>query len=154
MQRSDRRKLEYHRVVVDHLNRDEARVRRIGLENVAKIRSLYLAPNRANEWIDEWEELLCGPREALATACLEPGEHGNDMRQMTPFAGVITQDERMIAVARARECSEWCDVFTLPKPRSSNENTLMHRWCSRVTPLVLLWVYAYFEGTRTRDHHG
>ncbi|MCL2595252.1 MAG: hypothetical protein FWD83_07010 [Promicromonosporaceae bacterium] len=106
MQRSDRIKLEYHRAIVDHLRIDHRRVRSIGLDNVIKMRQQYERDGWGQSgtvWLDEWEQLLNEPLDQLIDGCLRADEHGNDMRQVSPFAGVISQDERLAAIRRARE---------------------------------------------------
>ncbi|MCL2848717.1 MAG: hypothetical protein FWE61_01570 [Micrococcales bacterium] len=98
--RSDEFKYELHRVVVEHIRRNPDRVREIGLRNVDRMREQYRLQGWGSPgtWLEEWETLLRGPVEDLVGMCLLEGEHGNDMRQMGPFSGVISQAERMSVV--------------------------------------------------------
>jgi hypothetical protein len=105
VRREDRIKLEYHNLVVDHFRSDNTHIRTIALRNNARQRTKYLnsdGPQGALAWIDEWETLLKGPDDALISMCVEESEHANALRQMTPFAGVLTQAERLAAIQKVR----------------------------------------------------
>jgi len=105
MRREDRIKLELHRMVVDHFRADPQRVREIARKNLEKQRYRY---NRFTGgrggliWVDEWDALINGSDQGFIEMCLREDEHGNDMRQMGPFVGVLSQEERLTAIARAR----------------------------------------------------
>lgn len=45
-------------------------------------------------WLDEWERLLNGKTDLLLTALTSRSPRGRDLRQNSPFAGVLSQDER------------------------------------------------------------
>src|SRR6056297_371536 len=48
--------------------------------------------------LEEWAAILDQPLDAIVTAMLARTQHGIDLRQMTPFAGVLTDDERRKAL--------------------------------------------------------
>ena len=48
--------------------------------------------------LDEWDTLLDRPTDEVVTAMLARTQHGIDLRQMTPFAGVLTDTERRKAL--------------------------------------------------------
>ena len=105
MRREDRIKLEYHRRVVEHLRRDESRVRSLGRTNIDRMREQYRLQGwgrHGTRWLDLWQSLLDGPREDLIQMCLRTDETGCDMRQVGPFLGVLSQDERREAICAAR----------------------------------------------------
>lgn len=52
-------------------------------------------------WLDEWERLLDGSIEDLLTALTSRSPHGRDLRQNSPFAGVLSE------VERAQVLSSW-----------------------------------------------
>jgi hypothetical protein len=56
---------------------------------------------QAQAWLDEWAELIDDPGPRLIDVFLGEDEHSTDMRQVSPFAGVLTQDERLAAIKRA-----------------------------------------------------
>ncbi len=52
----------------------------------------------AGYWLNEWDTLLDRPTDEIVTAMLARTQHGIDLRQMTPFAGVLTDAERRTAL--------------------------------------------------------
>jgi excisionase family DNA binding protein len=53
------------------------------------------ARGRAVSWLDEWQRLLDGPMPQLLTALTSRSPHGRELRQNTPFAGVLSDAERV-----------------------------------------------------------
>jgi transcriptional regulator with XRE-family HTH domain len=53
------------------------------------------------KWSQEWYDLLGGPLQGVVAALIDPGERGYELRQSTPFTGVIPEDERLEAVRKA-----------------------------------------------------
>jgi len=62
--------------------------------------------NRAHGWLDEWAELVRRPIPELIDAMLAPTPHGNDLRQNSPFAGALSQDERLEAIQRSNTMTD------------------------------------------------
>lgn len=52
-------------------------------------------------WMEKWESLLQGDLEVLKAAMLGTGHEAEDLRQMSPFLGVLTEAERQIAILKA-----------------------------------------------------
>ena len=50
-------------------------------------------PN-ASPLLDEWERILEGTVNHIVARMLDPSEHGRDLRQVTPFAGVLKPAQR------------------------------------------------------------
>jgi hypothetical protein len=48
---------------------------------------------------DEWQALIEAGAEAVAAALIDASEHGHDLRQQSPFAGVLTDRQRWEAIA-------------------------------------------------------
>lgn len=48
----------------------------------------------ARRWLAEWEKLLDGPIEGVLEALTSRSPRARELRQNSPFAGVITQEER------------------------------------------------------------
>lgn len=60
---------------------------------------LYKADaGQARRWLDQWDELLSRPTDEIVTAMLARTQTGIDLRQMTPFAGVLSDAERRRAI--------------------------------------------------------
>jgi transcriptional regulator with XRE-family HTH domain len=96
--RADRRSLALHRKVLDHLLRDPEPVRSRGRRNLVVMRQ---ANPEARPWLDEWERLLEGPMHELGGALISTDEHARALRQSSPFAGVLSQEERLEALRGA-----------------------------------------------------
>jgi hypothetical protein len=59
--------------------------------------------SQAQGWLDEWANLVDGPAPRLVEVLLGEDEHSIDLRQVSPFAGVLTQAERTAAIKAARQ---------------------------------------------------
>lgn len=57
----------------------------------------------ARVWLQEWSRLLEGPLVELLAALTSPSPRSRELRQNTPFAGVLTDADRMAVLAAARE---------------------------------------------------
>lgn len=56
------------------------------------------SPNpHASPLLDEWERILEGTTDQIVARMLDPSEHGRDLRQVTPFAGVLSPAQRTTA---------------------------------------------------------
>ncbi|HVW33282.1 MAG TPA: hypothetical protein VHL53_12135 [Acidimicrobiia bacterium] len=53
------------------------------------------------QWLDEWAAALDDGPERVRAVLLDPSDHGHDMRQMSPLAGLISDEERLAALAAA-----------------------------------------------------
>ena len=62
-------------------------------ENLRRMRE-NAARGAALRWFDEWERLLDGPLLELLEALTSPSPLSRELRQNTPFAGVLSEDER------------------------------------------------------------
>lgn len=98
MTRSDRRSLALHAAVAERIERDTAPVLRKARRNLQTMRR---ASGRrvAVRLLDEWSRLLDGDVDAILTVLRSPDEHARDLRQVSPFAGVLSEDERRAIVA-------------------------------------------------------
>ena len=63
----------------------------IARQNIDKMRS---ANPHAWRLLDEWERILRGMTIQIVARMLDPSEHARDLRQVTPFAGVLTPVQR------------------------------------------------------------
>lgn len=67
--------------------------------NLGRMRAA--ARGQAKRWLDEWEALLDGPVEELLDNLTSRSPKGRELRQNSPFAGLLTEHER------ARVLSAW-----------------------------------------------
>jgi excisionase family DNA binding protein len=84
------------RVVVD----PERTMRRVGV-NLRRLRAVH-PRGTAARWLNEWELLVDGPLDGLLEALTERSERGCELRQNSPFAGVLTERERTRVLASFR----------------------------------------------------
>lgn len=92
---------ELHRLIAIKLLGNPEEALRVVPKNLAASRR-KVNGSQPREWLDEWEVLCSGPVNELVGAMLAETEHGINMRQVTPFAGVLTDEERHSASARTQ----------------------------------------------------
>jgi len=86
--------LRYHRAIAEKI-RVHSELRRIAVGNIDRWTARNDYPRSVVAALRHWRELLTtAPVAQLIAAMTDPSEHGHQMRQNTPFAGILTQDER------------------------------------------------------------
>lgn len=85
------RSLAMHAVIARKIERDP-KLLQIARSNVQRWREQRTEAQPA--WLDEWRELLNQPWEEIAALITEPSENGARLRQSSPFAGILTNQER------------------------------------------------------------
>jgi len=107
---ADRRKLALHRLVVEHIIADPVNTREIGLNNIAKLKSQYSRDGWGTnglQWVEDWERLLnADNQDLLLQLCLSESQYACDMRQVSPFTGVLSNQERYQAIREAHD-AQW-----------------------------------------------
>jgi transcriptional regulator with XRE-family HTH domain len=98
--REERVGLEIHRSIAKKLIDDPAQVLSVVPRNVERMRGVVRG-SVGHGWLDEWLELAHGPIGPLIETMLDTDQHSIDLRQNSPFAGALTQDERVQAIQRA-----------------------------------------------------
>lgn len=104
LSRDERRSLWLNVAVAGALVTDPDRVLRAGRDNLETMRAAHPRGQVAH-WLDEWEELLGGPVEDVVSALVAATPRSRELRQNSPFAGVLAVDERakvLDAFRRAR----------------------------------------------------
>lgn len=69
-------------------------------ENLRKMAGV-VGDNRGARWIEEWRSLIDAGRAEVCAALLDPVAERDDLRQMQPFAGLLTDQERRLVLASA-----------------------------------------------------
>ena len=95
----ERRSIALSTAVAEKLRSDPTKVIAKARENIASMR---LVGRHEQPWVDVWESLLDlgpGPVGSLLTSA---DQFARDLRQSSPFAGVLTEDERRRAVSGLR----------------------------------------------------
>jgi hypothetical protein len=91
--------LELHRAVAERLLEDPALVERARERVAGWLRDGSVA----RPYAEAWRDILVGPVEAIARFLTDPGENARQMRQTSPFAGVLDPRTRWSIWRRARE---------------------------------------------------
>lgn len=111
-----------HKYVVDKLHSNPSFVLDIAGANLLKnAPAPGLENSMAGQWFAEWVNLVVAKDiDGITALCLGEMVHDADMRQVSPFAGVLTQDERLSAIKDAR--SYW-ELY-----KSRNDKEQQFRW--------------------------
>lgn len=92
--RDQARSLVLHTVISRELRKRGDEVIGIAHRNISRMRSLN---PHASPLLEEWERILEGTNDQIVARMLDPSEHGRDLRQVTPFAGVLSPAQRAAA---------------------------------------------------------
>lgn len=95
-QTAERRSLAYHRLVADRL--DEELVR----EARHRIRALLDNGHLDPRYAERWQQLLARPIPEIAKTISSDTQRARDLRQNTPFAGVLNEQERRQIIENVR----------------------------------------------------
>jgi hypothetical protein len=98
--REERVTMELHLTLAQKLRSDPQAVLAVTPNNLERLRSRLSSPI-GQGWVSRWAELLDGPVEDLISGMLADTPEGRDLRQNSPFAGALTQSERIVAIERA-----------------------------------------------------
>lgn len=99
--REERFPYELHVMVGIRLHEEPERLRKVARTNIEKMRGTSRAPI-AEGWLDRWEELLHLSDDELERAMLADDEEGRDLRQISPFAGALSSQDRLVAMRKVQ----------------------------------------------------
>lgn len=92
--RDQERSIVLHAAIANGLRVRGGEVVEVARQNISRMRSVN---PHASPLLDEWERILEGTVNQIVARMLDPSEHGRDLRQVTPFAGVLTPAQRAAA---------------------------------------------------------
>lgn len=92
--RDQERSLYLHAAIAEVLRVRGTEVIEAARRNISRMRSMN---PHASPLLDEWGRILQGTTDQIVGRMLDPSDHGRDLRQVTPFAGVLTQAQRAAA---------------------------------------------------------
>lgn len=95
----DSRSLAYHAAVIEKLKANPTAVITKARKNLGTLAALH---PHARELLDRWKKWLSLPVDELIARCLDGGWLSRDMRQVTPFAGILTAKERAKIIKEMR----------------------------------------------------
>ena len=94
--REDRRSLALHRAISTGLLESPTRVLSRARRNLTRMRERH---GGARALLDEWARILEQSVDEIVAVMTNPGLHARDLRQVTPFAGVLSTAERTAVYA-------------------------------------------------------
>ena len=94
--RVEEKSLAVHRQIAARLLQSPEPTVKKGRTNLDRLRNAD--HGHSARWLDEWDKILDQPTDEIVTAMLARTQRGIDLRQMTPFAGVLTDSERRMAL--------------------------------------------------------
>lgn len=89
--RLEARSLAMHAIIARKIERDP-RLLAIPRRNLRRWSARW--QGEAPAWIEEWRRILAQPWPRIAALITDPGERAARLRQSSPFAGVLTAEER------------------------------------------------------------
>lgn len=102
--RDQRRSLWLHRAIAGRIAEDPERHLRTARRNLGVMMAAH-PRGRAAAQLQEWQKLLAGPIGAVLDVLCSPSPDAADLRQNTPFAGVLTDAERSTVLAAFRSAT-------------------------------------------------
>lgn len=87
----DERSLALHRLVADKLHRHPALFQK-ARDNIARFR-VIVAPG-SQGYVEAWAKLIDAGMEVALAVATEDSEYGREMRQSSPFGGILSHQER------------------------------------------------------------
>ncbi|MGI9327929.1 MAG: helix-turn-helix domain-containing protein [Pseudomonadales bacterium] len=99
LSREEKRSLAYHQAVVTFLQKNPKESIRCARKNLEQLRSLH---PHAFELINRWDEWLDLPLTILIKQITEISEDAHEMRQVSPFAGFLSAEQRKAIIVRLR----------------------------------------------------
>ena len=90
------------RLAAAELLRDPDRVLSKARNRVRSMLSNPDLPRGSRRWLAAWQLLLESPLEEVVAALIDPTERGYELRQNTPFTGLVSNEDRLAAVDRVR----------------------------------------------------
>ena len=98
LSRDERRSLWLNTAVAGRLVVDTNVVLQLARENLERLQETH-PRGQAAHWLNEWRQLLDGPTERILEVLTSPTPWAREMRQNSPFAGALDDDERMRVLA-------------------------------------------------------
>jgi excisionase family DNA binding protein len=102
MTRDQRRSLRLGCAVAGKVVRDPQRWLSMARRNLSKMQAIHTRGQSA-DLLAQWERLLDGPLEGVLEALTSPSPRARELRQNTPFAGVLTPRERLQVLSEFSE---------------------------------------------------
>jgi transcriptional regulator with XRE-family HTH domain len=100
--REKERSIWLNRLIVAELTLDPQGVIAVARDNVARLRAIHASNLAVNAALDEWDLLLDAGVDAIADTLTSRDDHAADLRQNSPFAGILSLEQRTAVIAAFR----------------------------------------------------
>lgn len=101
--REQEKSLWLHRALLTHLMLDPQRVLKTALTNIHNWKSEQRSDGMVNRYLEHWEQVIDSGVNQVASALTDTGGAYRELRQNSPFAGVLSEDERRRVLLSFRE---------------------------------------------------
>lgn len=98
-----------HKAVLDELRKDWDKCSAIAYENIELWKENHRSDGMSVKYLDEWIELLDKGFTAVSQVLLGVDEYSCDLRQNSPFAGVLSDERRLMVLYEFQE--HWVNNF-------------------------------------------
>ena len=95
--------LHLHKAVLDELRKDWDKCSTIAYENIERWKKLHRPDGMSVKYLDEWSKVLDKGFTAVSRVLLSVDEYSCDLRQNSPFAGVLSDERRLAVLEEFRE---------------------------------------------------
>ncbi|WP_199753155.1 helix-turn-helix domain-containing protein [Actinoplanes sp. ATCC 53533] len=102
MSRAQLESLWLHRAVAGRLVRDPRAVLAAAAINLRRLRQMH-PEGRAWEWLDRWDAVLDQGAAAVLETLTSSAAYAVELREASPFAGILPEDERRAVLAAFAE---------------------------------------------------
>jgi excisionase family DNA binding protein len=92
--RDQERSLWLHRALVGRLVEDPEQVLKQAKQNATRLLEQQQRPGMTTHWLNEWLRVLDNGADEVAEVLTSPRPHAVELRQNSPFAGLLPQDTR------------------------------------------------------------
>ena len=99
--REDRKSFEMHRSIVRKLRANPTEVTARAAAGVSRLLDSPNIGPQGKRWVQEWAEAVEAGPAALERLSLRDDDHGASLRQVSPFFGVLSTEERLASLRRA-----------------------------------------------------
>lgn len=97
-----RRQLWMHQAMLTHLLTRPEEILDLARDNIDRWQSVHRTDGRTVAYLREWETVLAGGLGATVEMMTSTSPRACELRQNSPFAGVLSQDERQAALRSFR----------------------------------------------------
>lgn len=103
------RSLFLHKAVLNELRKDWDKYSAIAYDNIEKWKEIYRPDGMTAHYLDEWVKVLDKGFAAVSRVVLGVDEHSCDLRQNSPFPGVLSDARRLMVLYEFQEY--WANNF-------------------------------------------